>query len=107
MADYRVEFPNFESEIPPVFLTAPWTDASWCNDACPSFARTLSDGREIHVYVDEADPAKRWECEDGPRFTVRLTDTSGSFDDDDNFYCSDSLAAILDHVGFLAGEVSR
>jgi hypothetical protein len=113
MSDYKTEFPDFESEIPSVFLASPWTDQSWHNDATPSFARSFDDGREIHVYVDELDPAKRdyWTARGGvqgplPRFTVRTTDRDGSFDEDEGF-SSESLAAVLDHVGFLVGEVSR
>jgi hypothetical protein len=105
---YRVEFPQFESEIPAVFLAPPWTDHSWHNDATPSFSRPFDNGREIHVFVDELDPDKRWECgPDCPRFSVHTTDADGSFDGDGPCFCSDSLAAILDHVGFLVGEVSR
>jgi hypothetical protein len=36
---YREEFPEFESEIPAVFLNHPWRDVSWHNDTCPSFCR--------------------------------------------------------------------
>ena len=108
MSDYKTEFPDFESEIPPVFLASPWTDQSWHNDATPSFARSFDNGREIHVFVDELDPAKRWEGgPDCPRFSVRTTDHDGSFDTDGPCFASDSLVAVLDHVGFLVGEVSR
>jgi hypothetical protein len=108
MSDYHAEFPDFESEIPAVFLAAPWTDASWHNDATPSFSRPFGgDRREIHVFVDEADPAKRWDAPDCPRFSVHTTDADGSFDGDGPCFFSDSLTAVLDHVGFLAGEVSR
>ena len=107
MSDYKVEFPDFESAIPPVFLAAPWSDASWHNDATPSFMRQMGQ-REIHVFVDEEDPAKRWEGgPDCPRFSVHTTDEDGSFDGDGPCFASDSLAAVLDHVGFLVGEVSR
>jgi hypothetical protein len=108
MSDYKVEFPNYESEIPAEFLAPPWRDHSWHIDACPSFAREFANGREIHVFIDEVDPAKRWECgPDCPRFTVHTTDHDGSFDSDMPSLASDSLAAVLDHVGFLAGEISR
>jgi hypothetical protein len=63
MSDYKTEFPDFESEIPSVFLASPWTDQSWHNDATPSFARSFDNGREIHVFVDELDPAKRWRAD--------------------------------------------
>jgi hypothetical protein len=83
MSGYKTEFPDFESEIPAVFLAPPWRDVSWHNDATPSFARTCANGREIHVYVDELDPAKRWEGgPDSPRFSIQITDASGSFDAD-------------------------
>jgi hypothetical protein len=111
---YREEFPEFESEIPAVFLNHPWRDVSWHNDTCPSFCRTFDGTREIHVYVDEADPTKRdystargGEQHPLPRFTVRTTNGEGSFDEDDVGYSSDSLATVLDHVGVLAGEISR
>jgi hypothetical protein len=107
MSNYKIEFPNLESEIPAVFLAPPWRDHSWHNDACPSFARDFDDGREIHVFVDEADPAKRWDAPDCPRFSVHTTDHDGSFDSDGPCFASDSLARVLDHVGFLVGEVSR
>lgn len=98
------EFPHFESDIPPVFLSSPWEDHSWRNDACPSFVRPFADGREIHVFVDEVDPSKRWEAPNCARFTVYTTDAEGSFDSDEPCFGSDSLAAALDHVAFLVGE---
>ena len=43
---YKTEFPEFpDADIPSVFLAAPWRDQSWHNDACPSFARSLDDGK--------------------------------------------------------------
>ena len=112
---YKTEFPHYAGPIPDVFLSAPWTDESWCNDACPSFARRMADGREIHVYVDEDSPADRevWTHPDGkqtpcPRYSVRITDDDGCFFDDENLsFFSDSLADVLDRVGFLMGEVAR
>lgn len=103
---YKTEFPDYQSEIPAVFLTAPWTDHSYHNDACPSFARSFGD-REVHVFVDEADPAKRFESgPDYPRFSVFTTDSEGCIDDEPS-YATDSLVMLLDHVGFIVGEVSR
>ena len=111
MTDYKTEFPHYASTIPPVFLTPPWRDVSWANDSCPSFSRTMGDGCEFHVYVDEEDPSRRdvWTSRNGdqtpcPRFSVRVTDKEGSFTDDDSLdFTSDSLAEVLDRVGFLVG----
>lgn len=106
---YKTEFPDFpDADIPPVFLAAPWRDQSWHNDACPSFARPLGDGKEVHVYVDYVDESARDICGEG-RFCVSLTDDDGSYPADEErwFFVSDSLAAVLDQVGFLCGEVSR
>jgi hypothetical protein len=109
---FKEAFPDFPLvDVPDVFRAAPWRDVSWHNDACPSFARTLSDGREIHVYVDYFDPEMRdvWTARGGeqkplPRFTLRVTEVDGEFSDDDPIFLSDSLAAILDHAAFYAGE---
>ena len=114
MADYKTEFPDFSAaDIPAVFLAAPWTDASWHNDTCPSFSRTFSGTREVHVYVDYVDPAKRdyWTAADGkqgacPRFTVRATDDEGCFDEGEVGFSSDSLEAVLDHVKGLAAPMT-
>jgi hypothetical protein len=106
MADYKAEFPDFESEIPAVFLAAPWVDGSWHNDATPSFFRKLADGREIHVYVDEADPALR-EPEGSVRYSACLTNEDGCFPDDQGNWTFDvdSLDALLAHVERLAKEM--
>lgn len=100
---YQTEFPDFaEGDIPTVFLAPPWRDESWHNEACPSFSRALPSDpeRRIFVFVDYVDPAKR-EFAEGPRYSVRIDD------EEDTTFASDSLAAVLDHVGFLAGEVAR
>ena len=97
---FRLEFPDFESAIPPVFLSAPWSDHSWHNDATPSFSRAFgADGHEVHVFVDELDPAKRWDADisgrgAGPRFSVQFTDREGAFGDGPAFD-SDDLDAVL------------
>lgn len=107
MSDYRTEFPDFQSEIPTVFLSAPWRDASWHNNATPSFARTLPSGREIHIFVDEADPDRRWDGDNCERFCVHATDANGAFDYDHPCFLSEDLDAILEHVEKLAAELSR
>lgn len=94
---YKDEFPDYESDIPPVFLAAPWEDASWHNDACPSFALTLADRRGVHVYVGEADPAKR-EVPGSPRFTAFVTDAEGAIIDRVEGLDSDDLNAVLDYA---------
>src|SRR5580765_3934832 len=106
---YKTEFPEFpDADVPPVFRAAPWTDHSWHNDACPSFVRMIpnGDGREVHVYVDYADHEQREFFDGAPRFIVYTTDEQGSLNDILSL-ATDSLAAVLDHVGFLIGEVSR
>ena len=112
---YRTEFPDYRSTIPDVFLSAPWRDESWHNDVCPSFARVIpnGDGEEVHVYVEEEKVEDRdcWTsagCEPNElaRYSVYTTDDEGQFIDNSVFY-ADSLAAVLDHVGFLTGEVAR
>ena len=113
---YKQAFPDFPDEdIPPEFLTAPWTDCSWRNDTCPSFSRPCN-GKEVHVYVDYAEPSQRDVWISGkvqkpcPRFTVTMTDDDGQYPVDDAeryFFHSDSLVAVLDHVGFMCGEVAR
>ena len=107
MTKYLTEFPQFKGPIPDVFLKAPWADASWHNDACPSFSRPYgADGREIHVYVEEENPRLR-EIVECPRYIVRVTDEEGSYGDDMPSFAHESLAAVLDHIGFLVGEVAR
>ena len=113
---YPTEFPDYASTIPDVFLKAPWTDASWHNDACPCFSRARGgEGGEVHVYVDEDKPSLReiWTARDGkqtpcPRYSVRFTDEEGHYTDDDSLdFFSDSLGEVLDRIGFVVGEISR
>jgi hypothetical protein len=42
VSDYKTEFPDFSSEIPAVFLAAPWTDASWSWEAPVRFRVILA-----------------------------------------------------------------
>jgi hypothetical protein len=98
MSNWMVEFSHFESAIPDVFLKAPWQDHSWHNDACPSFARKFDGTREIHVFVDEEDKAKRWDAPDCPRYSVYTTDAEGSFEHDKPCFMADSLEDTLAHV---------
>lgn len=60
---YQTEFPDFDPTTMPAIL-ASWTDTSYGNDACPSFA-PADDWR---VFVDYADPAQREFA--GVRFVV-------------------------------------
>lgn len=109
MTYYKTEFPDYKSTIPEALLAAPWQDASWHNDACPCFSRRMGApewDKQVHVYVDEADPTLREV--DLPRYSVRITDEEGTYTDDDSLdFSSDSLADVLDRVGFLVGEVAR
>ena len=109
MSDFKTEFPDFPpADVPPVFLATPWADHSWHNDACPSFMRLVpnGDGKEVHVFVDYADKAKREYFDEGPRFVVYLTTEEGGIEDPPSL-ATDSLEAALDQVGFLCGEVAR
>jgi hypothetical protein len=115
---YQTEFPHYASPIPDVFLSPPWEDASWHNDSCPCFSRKIGPADEqVHVYVDEANPRLRdyWTTEGGlqsplPRYTVRFTDEEGAYPErgeDPRDFSTDSLANLLDRIGFITGEVSR
>ena len=109
---YKQAFPDFpDTDIPPVFLAAPWTDGSWRNDTCPSFWRVFCGTRQVHVYVDYTDPTKRdmWTTRDGdqaplPKYSVRFTNDEGCFVDDEPLdFSADSLAHVLDQTSTHAG----
>ena len=62
---YRTEFPDYlPSDIPNVFLSGEWTDESWHNNSCPSFAN----GR-CEVFVEPLNPSDR-DIPECPRFSV-------------------------------------
>jgi hypothetical protein len=97
---FRDAFPDYpESDIPAVFLAAPWRDESWANEACPSFSTALGfKEREAHVYVDYVDVARR-EYEGGERFSAQVTDDGGAFPAaKGEVLNSDDLSAVLDWV---------
>jgi hypothetical protein len=109
MSNYTIEFPDFPTaDVPPVFLGPPWADHSWHNDACPSFVRVIpnGDGKEIHVYVDYADQELREYFDGVPRYIVYVSTNDGGIEDPPSL-ATDSLEKVLDHVGFLCGEVER
>jgi hypothetical protein len=51
MKDWRIEFPGFPVEDMPT-LPEGWVDASWHNDACPSF---VNEGLKAAIFVDYRD----------------------------------------------------
>jgi hypothetical protein len=76
MPNFRKSFPEFaECEIPPFLLSAPWTDDSWHNDACPSFVCGA-----VKVFVDASDPKHR-EVPWSARFGVCAIDGDGAYCD--------------------------
>lgn len=55
MPDYRTEFPDFA--LPnDVAIPAGFVDASWHNDACPSWVHA---GLGLRLWISEANPAER------------------------------------------------
>lgn len=67
MANYLIEFPDYKPADMPA-LPAGFEDASWHNDACPSF---VSDPVGLLIWVDYLDPALREFDGKYPRFTVQ------------------------------------
>ena len=47
MKDWRIEFPDFPVEDMPT-LPEGWVDASWHNDACPSFVNEKLKAGHLH-----------------------------------------------------------
>jgi hypothetical protein len=98
MADFKTEFPDYpHADMPAVFLSAPWVDVSWHNEACPCFARKIEGHREVQVFVDVVDEAERCDGMGGPRFGVMNTDEHGVTIDETRFD-TDSLDDALAHV---------
>ncbi len=94
--NFRLYFGDYPREdIPEVFLSAPWVDTSYRNDACPSFERDLgaSEGEAvIRLFIDYVDPAKRELTDGGHRFAGWTSDANG---DCDNVIETDDLAEVL------------
>ncbi|RXG91626.1 hypothetical protein [Bradyrhizobium zhanjiangense] len=87
MADYRTEFPDFPAADMPA-IPEGFADASWRNDACPSF---LSEALGMRIWIDYADPQQR-DHSDGCRFSL----VPDSMDDDiTDGIATDDWAAVL------------
>lgn len=73
--DWKREFPDMRAEeLPPI--PPEWIDASWRNDACPSFV--VAD-KGLIVYVDHEDGRMREAGPESPRYTLlaMLPDDAG------------------------------
>lgn len=69
-AKMAAEFPDFDQATLPI-IPSHWTEASWHNDACPSFQPPWApQNMPISIYVDYADPKDREVPEKGPRYSV-------------------------------------
>lgn len=68
---YQVEFPDF-GELD-VTLPEGFTDASWHNDACPSFDKRLPNRQYLRIWIDYKVPADR-EFSERMRFSLGLYD---------------------------------
>ena len=83
-------FPDYPaSDLPPI--PAHWVDASWHNDACPSF---MVSG--LQVFIDYADPDRR-EAGD-VRFHVMEAETARSI------IATDDWQAVIDAVDDYVAE---
>jgi len=64
------EFPTFDQSTLPEVIPGEWEDASWHNNACPSFlAGMTKDGETVEVFIDFPNKADR-EFPGCKRFTV-------------------------------------
>lgn len=88
---WQREFPDFPAGDMPA-IPAGWYDASWHNDASPSFGTHNG----LQVYIETADPAER-EMPDWPRYNVNHIDQYG-YDGDDGAFGSDDWQAVIDFV---------
>lgn len=95
---YQTAFPDFELDV-----TIPdgFVDASWHNDAMPSWVKTFDDGRTLTLFVDYADSnLSEWrDCDNYVRFWLYAGDTDGMNDSpliSTNDY-TDILSAIAQH----------
>jgi hypothetical protein len=79
MNDWRIEFPDFPVEDMPT-LPAGWVDASWHNDACPSF---VNERLKAAMFIDYRDPEMRGlGLEGSARFAALNIDEEGNIETD-------------------------
>jgi hypothetical protein len=79
MKDWRIEFPDFPVEDMPT-LPEGWADASWHNDACPSF---VNERLKAAIFIDYRDPAMRGlGLEGAARFAVLNINEAGNIETD-------------------------
>lgn len=77
MEAWRAEFPDYPTEDMPV-LPEGWVDASWHNDACPSF---VNDKLRAALFTDYRDSKTRGlGLEGGARFIVFNMDDEGNIE---------------------------
>lgn len=76
MANYREEFPDFPASDMPV-IPEGFIDESWHNDAMPTFRHPA---KNLSIYVDFADPARRENPDWEERFHVAATSDEGEFE---------------------------
>jgi hypothetical protein len=94
MADYRIEFPDFDPATLPA-IPAGFKDVSWHNDVCPAF---FNSALLLSIFIDYADMEQR-EWPDTPRFYIFKCNEDGSrLDEDSGDFVSDDWDAIIAYI---------
>lgn len=95
---WQREFPDFPVDGMPTPMPAGFEDASWLNDACPSFD---NDAAGLRLWVNYPNPRDR-EIEGSSRFILCRTDANGE-QVEDLF----ETEIWIDMIGRIANEVAK
>jgi hypothetical protein len=82
---YKEQFPKFELDVQ---IPEGFTDASWCNDQCPSWEH---EGLQLKLFIDFKDPAQR---EEATQVRFNLLD----MDDFIDYVASNNWQDVLDGI---------
>lgn len=96
-------FPDYPAADMPA-LPEGWTDSTWRNDACPSYAAFDQGEIRVRIWIDYADDVAR-EVQGGARFVVTHEDWTRLADAqevDSTVYEGDDWAAAVDAANAMA-----
>jgi hypothetical protein len=99
MRTYSTEFPDFVLDV---IVPSDFTDSSWHNDACPSFA-----GHRLRLWIDYKDPSMREN--NGPRFIIQREDVDGELqnEEDDILLQTDDWNEVIAMIAKLTPHIPR